>query len=162
MMVLFTAFFLYAGCDDSDDDENSGNEIEIAGTWFDAYDNKIVITDDAILWYYPTDATETSYEASIAEFDNDAFNAEETGENDHGHAVIRYTKAPSWNTASQDKYMVFRWQNFDDSASPMTMDFVEGSDYPANTYFDTADLASEGATAAAGFFSMYTTDAELQ
>jgi hypothetical protein len=164
IFIFLMAVACFTGCDDyiELDDNGINFDIEIAGTWIDPYNVKLVINDSKIDFYSQSTDTETSYEAIIHGYNNSIWNGDESGTGDDGFMVIKYSKAPSWNPDCQGKYMIFRWQNLDAGAAPITMDYAEGSNYPTNTYFDSEAEAVTGATTAEGFFVFFTVGAVLQ
>ncbi|QEN08685.1 hypothetical protein EXM22_12055 [Oceanispirochaeta crateris] len=130
------------------------DDIAIIGEWdttSDSGSGRIIFTDSSYENYYNG---ELSYTAKIVHSDNYNWNGEESGEGYYGYLVIQFDNPPSWNTTIENKFVVLRWKNFIEGTS---MDYSEGY----LEYFDTADEAIEGATAANGFFGTYTTVSKL-
>ena len=136
---------------------------EIEGTWVDSFDGKRVITRTEIQYFDSEDAETASYVFEIVDFDNSGFNGGEAGAGDSGHAVIKCTTPPSWNTDQEGTFTVFRWQNFESSSDTATVEFAEGSPptWP-DGYAETASEAAEDATAENGWFALGYTEATLQ
>jgi hypothetical protein len=155
-VVVLTAaiVMLSAGCDPSVGDEGP----EISGTWIDTiYNTKITFTADSYQSYAGLEDTVPSYECEITDFDNRGWNGGDTGAGDCGYAVLRFTKAPSWNTAAEGTYTILRWQNLKSVGLVTTMEYLEGADstaFPAPiTYFDTPEEAVSGAVTGSAWFS---------
>ena len=147
VLVMMAAFL--AGC------TLTGENIAVLGKWIDpSFDSMIIVTNEDILFYWPSSATDTLYECSIEAYDNDKWNAGETGSGSHGYMVLRYTKAPEGNPSVGGQYMILRWKNLSGTGSGATMDYSEG--YNVGGYSATAEQAMTDFTGAAGSFGFYT------
>ncbi|MBF9016361.1 MULTISPECIES: hypothetical protein [unclassified Oceanispirochaeta] len=157
LALLFMVLFVVAGfmsCGNDLVDE----PLAIIGNWDIGYGSTLTVT--------ATKFTNTSFDDSvffsydIVVIDNDDWNASESGEGSYGFIVVKCTTPSIYTPEAKDKFMVVRWQNLE-SGETSTMEFAEGSDYPANTYFDTYNEAMSGATGAAGFFGYFSTATQL-
>lgn len=154
------AVFAFTGC------EALNLKIEVEGTWIsDTYGSKVVIEDGLYKSYMAVDDTEPGYVFEIVEFDNGGFNAGEEGEGDHGHMVVKYKEAPSWNPDAAG-HTVIRWKNLkvegDATQVAMSEGFYDPDEDFIGTYFDTAEEAKEKVTAENNCFAAYTEDFVLQ
>lgn len=118
------------------------DDIEIAGTWVDSYGGALVVTDGTARFYSSGTITEANkwQECEVVDYDNDGFNAGDSGTGDCGYMVIKYTEPSSYiAAAAQDKYGILRWQNLATASGATTMGYAEG--YTDGTYSDTAAAA---------------------
>jgi len=164
VMAALVAGFLFSGCAPAGLAPDVG--IAVEGTWFidwgGTYDETWVISDSEITY---TSGTAQVYTADIVSYDNNAFNASETGEGNYGYAVIQYTAVDGAGTGAVGGYNIFRWQNYTGSACDFTQGYKNvGGDWPDNEN-DMADTAAEAIndfTAANSYFGGYSKNASLQ
>jgi hypothetical protein len=158
--LIAVAALAFSGC------EALNLKMEIEGTWVSTeFGSKVVIEDDLYKSYMSADATEPGYVYEIVEFDNKGFNGGEEGEGDHGHMVVKYKKAPSWNPDATG-HTVIRWKNLkvegDATQVAMSEGFYDPDGDWVGEYFDTAAKAKEKVTAENDCFGVYTEDFVLQ
>jgi hypothetical protein len=157
LALLFMVLFVVAGfmsCDNNLVIE----PLAIIGDWDIGYGSTLTVTASKFINTSSDDTVFFSYD--IVVFDNNDWNASESGEGSYGFIVVKCSKPSVYTPEAKDKYMVVRWQNLE-SGETTTMEFAEGSDYPVNTYFDTFIEAMSSATEAAGFFGYFSTATTL-
>ncbi len=129
MVVLFVLSMLTA-C-------GPGSGIEIAGHWKyegDGFTTEFEVTETTIKMYDTSttnDLEDTSYEFEIVSYDNDKWLTDDNDKyGNRGCVIVKYTKAPSWNTGAKDKFTEIRWKDLD---SNKTFSYQEGytDPYPA-------------------------------
>lgn len=136
--------------------------IEVAGTWsldlsgdtesFEISSSSITYTYDSIT----NDDWDFSWTGDIVEFDNDTFNADETGNGDFGYAVVQFKGGDD-----DGKYCIVRWQNLSTTDSTATVDISKGYK-TGETYPDTPEDAKTTITDGNGWFEMYSAGMEKQ
>jgi hypothetical protein len=122
--------------------------IEPEGTWFldsaygDDYDETWVISDSSISYY---SGSTLQWTGTVVSYDNDAFNASETGSGNYGYAAICYTYALNTGWGESGKYNIFRWEDFTGSACDFTVGYKDATGSGDSDYTnDVADTAAEG------------------
>lgn len=161
----------FSGCDffGTTDDDSTGttdDPIAVEGTWIylgGEYSTRLEISDNTIKWYSGNESEiattdNLTQECEIHSYNNQSFNAGESGNGDHGFAVIYYSNPSTYiESEAKDKYGILRWENLDSSS----MDYSEGYYDPDGgftpEYFDSPDEAKEKMTTADAFSSGYST-----
>ena len=130
---------------------------DLVGTWIDDFGGVRVITETTLSMYWSATDTEPAYAFDIVDYDPNSWNGGEAGEGSHGYMVLECTTPPSWNSAQEGTFTVFRWQNMMSADGVMTMEFAEGQP-PAwpDGYAATAAEAAENATEAGGWYGSFT------
>lgn len=163
LLAALSFVFAFASCDLLGEKDKK-EDIEIEGTWHEStFGSGLVITNDTIEFHTAVDgifSDATKYqECEIVSYDNDGFNADDSGTGDCGFMVIKYTEPSSYiSSIAQDKYGIFRWQNLNTASGVTTMSYSEGyidsdGDWSADKYSDTAESAETDFTDEVGAFS---------
>lgn len=166
VLAVTLTLFGFTGC--SDDDSNAQN-VSVYGTWklagYPGYEEKLVITSNRLEYYggtVDTDSwTTTNYIAEIVSLSHNTFNVGETTNSVHGYAVIRYLYADNPGWGKSNTYNVFRWKGLSHEGGTNFISFSVGTKlvgmFPnsTNLVFSNAAAADAGATAAEGYFGIY-------
>ena len=137
----------------------------LRGTWHHDggnYEEKWVITSTELEKYSDFDSNTPDYTFDVIDFGNYEWNGgETTDEKQNGYLVLKYKKAPSWNSDA-DGYIIFRWKNLTQVGNSLEADFSEGYLGASPDGAPDAVTAKSEYTDANGAFTMYSSPAVEQ